>query len=1136
MKKILLLLSLVFVFSISCEDDIIEKPKEIEVQEIGGESINFDDIDTYELGDLVDLQIDIVLPAGSKVVASDFEVSTFVSDAAQVINSEAGYVVMAENADGETMLLGYALPPAEVKKSLETKSRLVKTKATYKNSEISCRSTMLSLVMMSLGKLEGIPSADAIEKIFAHAEFNQLVAKFTDKFNNDPVFLEKINEDKEIKDQIKKIAKEVLDQCITEIISTTKSKSTTKSSGLIQNFNGWSAWDKYEPWTWHGEANWYNVYDAPFLAICEKSNVPLKEKLAIANPANINFIADFYDESGKFQDYRFIGRNSTLIQKAIHSGASQTTVLTDVDFVDGFDQNKTYKVVIKKCLGKNFDEGRYWIVRGAHILRVGESIMNIVADGELFNVATTAITNKDVAIGVVKSLKSILNSVNLADLSSPGNVTSIFETAVTMLGSKVISQMLSEKAVKLAGKASVKIAGKASNPTGWAVMIFDAVNDFIPMSVSMAATPETVEYTFNLAQNKIYDNNAPTISITNISPNNGQTKVDNPTTFKWDGSAKEYQLLMWATDDPYDIIHFPKSADKTQTVNNLDFGKNYKWQVTAYGDDDYNVKGDVWEFTMANGENQKPTKPVAMYPLGLSEDIPTSMRFEWTKSTDPNPKDLLQYKLEYFYEKDGEVAEKFEKIIEETHYDAKLKAGQTYYWNVVAIDDRGAKAEGNHYAFTTIPNTAPSAPVLISPTDNSTDLNTTVEFSWNASSDVDEDNLSYEITVQTGDEIKLATTLNTNFSFTLATNTSYTWYVTANDNNGGKTKSEVLSFTTVLESSINTELSDDFNDGDFTNSPQWDLWNNDDHPGKAAVQSGYVQFERTGAGGNGGGVHLEKELDINVTSNTNIEFDVNPMFSDVGSGAGWSDTEYPIYVQLYLENTSGEEKILRIAYNYRGGQSKNYNNVTQIAFPNCTQDEWKRDEVFTIKEHVSNAQKITKIRIGGNGWNYKGAIDNISITETSQFFNLSENFEGTNLDERITIKKTGNFNSSPGVKSRTELGSQKAFGFGKSSCGASCFDSYQTQFIVNTNASYVDEIRFNVMELDGNWGSSSRIYIDGKLLTGHQLSNSPGNDHSGDTTPREIIIPVGKVISEFKIVVTDITRSSEIFIDDLIIE
>lgn len=796
MKKILILLSLVLVFSISCEDDIVETPQKIEVKEVGGESINFDDIDSYELGDLVDLKIDIVLPAGSKVVASDFEVSTFVSDEAKVINSESGYAIMAENASGETMLLGYTLAPAEVKKSLGTKSTLLKSKATYNNSEISCRSTILSLVMMSLGNLEGVPSAQVMGNVLAHSEFDQLVAKFTDKFNNDPIFLEKINEDKEIKDQIKKIAKEVLDQCIVEIVSASKTKSNTKSTGLIQDFNWASSWDTYEPWNWHGEANWYNVYDAPFLAICERNNIPLKEKLAIANPANIDFIADFYDENDTFQDYRFVGRNSTLIQKAIHSGAAQATVLTDVDFVDGFDQNKTYKVVIKKCFFKDLDEPRHVMMTGIHLLRITESLLNIVADGGVLGGVSKLFKSKTAVIKYADDIGGITQSINVADLGSVSNLTSLFETAIEGIVIGLVKDYFKPKTITMLVKMKTKLIVKTSNPAGWAVMLFEAVNDFAPMMTSVIACPGKVDYSFNLAQNKVYDTNVPNISIANKSPNDGQTKVDNPVTFTWDGSADKFELRLWASDDPVNILHFPKSSDKTQMVKNLDFGKEYKWQVSAYGEDGYNVKGDVWSFEMANGENQKPSKPVAMYPLGLEDNIPTSTRFEWTKSTDPNPDDLIQYKLTYFYEKNGEVAEKLEKIVEETYYDAKLKAGQTYYWNVVAIDDRGAQALGNSYAFTTIPNTAPSKPVLISPTNNSIDISTTVEFSWNACSDVDDDDITYEITLQTGDEVKTATTQNISYSFTLAANTTYSWYVTTNDNNGGKTQSDDWGFTT----------------------------------------------------------------------------------------------------------------------------------------------------------------------------------------------------------------------------------------------------------------------------------------------------------------------------------------------------
>lgn len=155
--------------------------------------------------------------------------------------------------------------------------------------------------------------------------------------------------------------------------------------------------------------------------------------------------------------------------------------------------------------------------------------------------------------------------------------------------------------------------------------------------------------------------------------------------------------------------------------------------------------------------------------------------------------------------------------------------------------------------------------------------------------------------------------------------------------------------------------------------------NNDDKPGSLIIENNYVKIKRSGAGGNGGGVYLMKELDMDLTPNTSIKFDVNPVFSDVG--AGWSDGEYPVNIYLYLTDSNNEEVILRFCYNYRGGKSKDSANYKQIAFPNCTQNEWKRDEQFTISDYYPNATKINKIRIGGNGWNFEGLIDNVSLTD-----------------------------------------------------------------------------------------------------------------------------------------------------------
>jgi hypothetical protein len=46
------------------------------------------------------------------------------------------------------------------------------------------------------------------------------------------------------------------------------------------------------------------------------------------------------------------------------------------------------------------------------------------------------------------------------------------------------------------------------------------------------------------------------------------------------------------------------------------------------------------------------------------------------------------------------------------------------------------------------------------------------------------------------------------------------------------------------------------------------------------------------------------------------------------------------------------------------------------------QDSWLRDESFRIREHFPTATTITEIRIFGNGWNYEGWADNVSIRST----------------------------------------------------------------------------------------------------------------------------------------------------------
>jgi formylglycine-generating enzyme required for sulfatase activity len=583
---------------------------------------------------------------------------------------------------------------------------------------------------------------------------------------------------------------------VEDMEGSLKTKSSSlKSSGYRDDFWSLSSWNKYEPWYWHGEADNIDVTKPPFIAISMNAKVPKNNKLAIANPTNINYIADFYDKDGKFLDYRFIDRNSTLVQKMIHSGAAQTTILTDVNFAEGFDEAKDYKVEIKKCLRRNLNESRHWVLFGVHVLRVAESVANILADGKALRLAAKGIKQKEGLKEIAMVIANNANSINVVDITSIGNISSIFETAINIIGSKYLVDFIADNAKTVVASIAAKVAVKIANPAGWAVMVLNAANDFVPMGVSMLCAPSKAEYVFNVSKNTVNSNFTEKLAVKRLAPVDDFERVDNPVKFQWEGNANKYEVAVWPVDSPKDKV-FSSRSEKTEfVINELEYGKTYNWIVRAFGDDGYNITTEFGTFKMANSPNTAPTKPEAIYPLGLAEEIPTDMKFQWSEAADENG-DPVTYMLTYHYEIDGEVAEKVEKFLDVNYYDAKLKVGQKYYWQVRALDDRGGDTGSDFYSFSTVPNTPPTVPVLVKPLNGSKDLSSKVRFEWNPSSDKEGDKVEYRITVKNSEEELIATTENTYQEFTLKAGKTYSWYVEAYDGSNEKIRSKEWSFTT----------------------------------------------------------------------------------------------------------------------------------------------------------------------------------------------------------------------------------------------------------------------------------------------------------------------------------------------------
>ena len=87
-----------------------------------------------------------------------------------------------------------------------------------------------------------------------------------------------------------------------------------------------------------------------------------------------------------------------------------------------------------------------------------------------------------------------------------------------------------------------------------------------------------------------------------------------------------------------------------------------------------------------------------------------------------------------------------------------------------------------------IKNTAPSIPSLATPTDNKLCVDNTVVFKWNPSTDVDKNEITYQIQIAKDNQfsqiIKTAEGLSTNQTVALEKNTAYYWRIKASDSKG----------------------------------------------------------------------------------------------------------------------------------------------------------------------------------------------------------------------------------------------------------------------------------------------------------------------------------------------------------------
>jgi hypothetical protein len=292
----------------------------------------------------------------------------------------------------------------------------------------------------------------------------------------------------------------------------------------------------------------------------------------------------------------------------------------------------------------------------------------------------------------------------------------------------------------------------------------------------------------------------PPLPPSNPSPSNGATEVQ-PSSVK----------LSWQDSDPQGyplkyMVYLGKvgamtliatTSTSTYTVNNLNYGTVYNWQIVAFDPYGNIATGTVWTFTTFD---QPPNTPQLFSPANFSTNISANnLEFSWTcPDPDGNP---LTYNL---YVGTSTNVPLYKSGITGNSYTTNLNWNTTYYWKIVAVDPFGKTATSAVWNFTTSnpPIQPPTPPANPSPANGVTAVSLTPTLSWTCS-DPQNYPLTYDLyfgTTQNPPLIQSNLTSPTySISSSLSYSTTYYWYVVAKDNKGNSTKGPVWTFTTISQ-------------------------------------------------------------------------------------------------------------------------------------------------------------------------------------------------------------------------------------------------------------------------------------------------------------------------------------------------
>ena len=244
----------------------------------------------------------------------------------------------------------------------------------------------------------------------------------------------------------------------------------------------------------------------------------------------------------------------------------------------------------------------------------------------------------------------------------------------------------------------------------------------------------------NIAAVDLFANSASTVYYDDIS----LSKVGVGTLWSEDFDSYEDGSSMhgqggwkgWENDSTYTAnvtsVKSRSSPHSVDIANSSDLVHEY----SGYNSGEY-----VYTAWMYIPENVAPYEPSDPDPSNGATDVSPLTNLSWTGG-DPND-DNVTYNV-FLEEGDSTPDILVSENQTGTSYDPDLDFGTTYYWQIVAYDEKNLFTKGTVWSFTTRTNDAPNEPSDPSPADGSIDNEINVILSWTGG-DPDGDDVTYDI-------------------------------------------------------------------------------------------------------------------------------------------------------------------------------------------------------------------------------------------------------------------------------------------------------------------------------------------------------------------------------------------------------